>query len=371
MRRVFLLISTCTAAILVMGCKGGGERAAMPPLRIECAEATTKKLNDKITFTTSTAPIRSVTIEPRVNGYLESVNFSSGEMVSCGDVIFLIDPTQIATKLYAAEAELQSANAALRNAYNNYQRATPLARINAISASSLDEYVATYLAAEAEVKSAEQSLKDAELNLTYTRIKAPMEGLIADSPAVEGDYVGPATKFETLTTITQIDTMIVSLAIPTSRYIRYMEGASYNNEALLSDMTLRLSNGAEYPHKAIYDYTEQSASSGNSTVVIVAKVPNPDAQLKANMFARVTANIGAQSERVVVPQSAVTQMQGVSSVWVVRPDSTLSFRVVRLGNTYGEDWQITSGVEAGEVVATSGQLKLHQGAKVIPTIAKR
>ncbi len=351
------------AAAGVTACHTKGKTtAAIPPMNVETAIATTRNVSDKIWFATSTEPIRSVTIEPRVNGYLSTIDYIGGSEVKQGDIIFTIDPSQINTELYAAEAAVESARATFVEAYNNYQRAIPLAKIDAISRSSLDQYTAEYRSAEAAVKSAEQSLNNARLNTSYTIITAPIDGIIADSPASVGDLVGIGTLFSTLTTIEDIDTLKVQLAIPAAKYLRHND-----SKPLLSDIRLILPDSTLYPYPAIYDYTQQSGASSSSTVVVVANIPNPDLSLKNGMFARLRSNIGVPRERVVIPQRAVTQMQGESSVWVINPDSTASFRRIKLGNTDGNEWCVESGLSAGEMVATTAQIKLHQGAKVSPT----
>lgn len=358
--------------IILCGCHHEQKRTSIPPLTIESTQATTVMAQDRVWFATSTKPLYEVTIEPRINGYLASINYESGKPVKRGDLIFTIDPEQLNTSLYAAEAAVESARASLIEANNNYQRAIPLARINAISQTSLDSYTANYAAAKADLRSAEQTLRSAQLNSSYATISAPIDGIIAYSISNRGDYVGPGTEFSTLTTITNTDTLRVELALPTTTYFRYINNSeSYDNSDLLSDITLLLPDSSAYPHKAIYDYTEQSASSGSSQIVIVAKIPNPDAMLKANIFARLHANIGSESERIMIPQIAVTQQQGVNSVWVIKPDSTVTYRRISLGNTYGNSWHVTAGLSSGEMVATTGLLKLHEGTKVIPQTSKK
>ncbi len=353
-------------ASTLSACNKEGKAKNMPPLSIEVAQVTTRQLKDQIYFATTTSAIRSITIEPRVSGYLRSIDYESGSLVKAGEVIFTIDPTQIDTELLAAEATLESAQASLTEARNNYLRAIPLAKIDAISRSSLDEYTATYKASQASVRSAEQSLRSAELNSSYTTITSPIDGVIADSPANEGDYVGVGTAFSTLTTISDIDSLNLNLAIPTSKYLQYKSRGKVNDSDLLSNIELILPDSSIYPYLGAYNYTQQSASSGSSTIVIVAKFPNPELLLKGGIFARVRANIGEEMERIVIPQRAVTQMQGVNSVWVIASDSTASYREVTLGRTYGDEWQVISGLQSGDRVATTGQIKLHEGMKISP-----
>ena len=177
------------------------------------------------------------------------------------------------------------------------------------------------------------------------------------------------TQFSVLTTISNIDTVAVDVAIPMAQYLRYAgtRPSIYENDGLLSDITLSLADGVVYPSKGWYSYTQKDISSSMGTIVLVVKFANPDYTLKPGQFARVTANVGPSLPCVVVPQRAVTQMQDLSSVWVVGRDSTAEYRRVTLGRIAGDRWCILSGVEPGEWVVTAGIQKLHNGQKVIPT----
>ena len=248
------------------------------------------------------------------------------------------------------------------------RRAVPLARINAISQSQLDQYTAQYKAAEATVRSAEQTLSSARMNVGYTELRSPIDGIISNTSAHVGDYVGPGTQFGVLTTISNIDTLTVDVAIPMAQYLRSAgpRTSIFDNAGLLTDIRLMLADGTEYPYEGLYDYTRKDVSSTTGTLVLVVMFPNPDRSLKPGQFARVEASVGPVRPRVVVPQACVSQAQGVNSVWVVRPDSTAMYRRVIPGDTYGSMWCIDEGLIDGELVVTAGQQKLHNGMKVIP-----
>ncbi len=250
-------------------------------------------------------------------------------------------------------------------AENNYNRALPLSKINAISQSTLDNYTATYAAAKSAVKSATEQLRSAKLDLSYTYINAPIGGIVSNTPANIGDLVGPNTKFTTLTTLYARDTLEVDLAIPLSRYLKYMpQGSDTKDNNLLSNITLILPDSSKYQSEGSYAYTRSDGAEGSSTIVIVAKFPNKNSLLKPNLFARVSADIGEATQRIMIPQKSVIQMQGISSVWVIKPDSTATYRRVTVGSTYGDNWVITDGLQSGEMVATTGLLKLHEGSKI-------
>lgn len=339
------------------------------PLAIEVARVESKQLPYVKEFIAPISANYSATIQPRIAGFLTHSSFRNGMPVKQGDLIFTLDDAPQRANRLAAEASLSSAKAKAVQARRNYERAIPLARINAISQTQLDQYTAENLAAIASVKSAEQALRNARLDESYTRIYAPISGIISSSAATAGDYIGPGTQFATLTTIQNIDTVGVDLAIPMSEYLAISgrKALSYDNSSLLSNIRLQVADGSEYPEKGFYQYTRQSITSEAGTIVLVVGFKNPDYTLKVGQFARITATLGADQERIVIPQSAVRQIQNISSVWVIRPDSTAEYREVKLGNTSGEWWIVESGLSKGEVVATTGLQKLRNGAKVSTT----
>lgn len=209
------------AALLAGGCRGRHTTGAQPSLRVEVIEAATDTVPNRMSFVSSVESNFDALIEPRVNGYLVNKYFSSGMPVRKGQLLFTIDPNLLSTTLLSAEASLESARAQEVSARNNYERAVPLARIDAISQTQLDQYTAEYVAAQAAVRSAEQQVRNARLQVGYTRIYAPIDGIIASSNAHTGDYVGVGTQFSVLTTISNIDTVAVDVAIPMAQYLRY------------------------------------------------------------------------------------------------------------------------------------------------------
>ena len=218
------------------------------------------------------------------------------------------------------------------------------------------------------MKSARQALRNAQLNLGYTKIYAQIDGIIESSNGSVGDYVGPGTQIPTLTTIMNIDTVQVPIAIPMTQFLRLDSNRTNisDNAALLSEIVLYEADGTRYPLFGKYDYTRTAVSSATGTIVLIVRFPNPSYRLKTGQFARVEANIGAKLPRVLVPQQRVVQTLDVSSVWVIRPDSTAEYRKVTPGETFGGMWAIESGLEPGETVAVTGLQKLRQGMRVVP-----
>lgn len=357
-------------ALLAAACSAKKSTPTPPPLTVPVAEVVSDSLPQQMQFIGYLASNFDAVIQPRINGFLLTKQFSNGMPVRRGDVLYTIDPSEFSNTMLAAEAALQSARAQAIEARNNYERAVPLAAMDAISRSELDQYTAQHEAAEASVRSARQTLRNAQLNVSYTRILSPIDGIAAGSSAHIGDYVGPGTQFNVLTTISNIDTLSVDLAIPMAQYLRYAgdRPTIYDNLGLLADIHLTLADGTRYPIEGFYKYTRKDISSSTGTIVLVVGFPNPSQSLKPGQFARVTATIGARSARLLIPIEAVSQVQGINSVWVVRSDSTVAFRRVELGDTFGTMWAVESGLQRDERVVLQGRQKLHEGAKIIPKL---
>ena len=356
-------------SLLAVSCGSrSGHTGQMPPMEIETAVAESDSLYTRRSFISQINSDNEVVVEPRVSGFLVARHYKKGMPVRKGQLIFEIDDSEYYTALLSAQAALESSRALALEAKNNFDRAVPLAKINAISGTQLDQYTAQYAASEADVKSARQALRNAQLNLGYTKIYAQIDGIIESSNGSVGDYVGPGTQIPTLTTIMNIDTVQVPIAIPMTQFLRLDSNRTniYDNAELLSEIVLYEADGTRYPLFGKYDYTRTAVSSATGTIVLIVRFPNPSYRLKTGQFARVEANIGAKLPRVLVPQQSVVQTLDVSSVWVIRPDSTAEYRKVTPGETFGGMWAIESGLEPGETVAVTGLQKLRQEMRGVP-----
>ncbi len=328
-----------------------------------------KVLSDSVVtrenFIATLQPNYVAVVQPRVSGYLSAKMFDNGMPVRRGQVIFRIDSREQRANLLSAKADYTTAKANAIEAQNNYNRAVPLVAIDAISQAQFDQYKAQYEAAMAATASAEQRVKNSELEVEYTTIRAAIDGVISASEAYIGDFVGPGTKFSTLTRIENVDTLCANIAIPMAQYLNLSgrKSFTYNNEGLLSDITLSLADGSLYPFKGSYSYTKSAVADTEGTIIIVVTFPNPHYLLKSGQFARLSANVGRYMERITVPATAVRQNQGVNSVWVITPDSVAEYRQVTVVSNDGENITL-KGLNKGESVALDGNAKLTNGQKV-------
>lgn len=289
--------------------------------------------------------------------------------VEKGQTLFTIDAAEVRLAVESNRSALSSAKVGLAEATNNYKRAVPLAAIDAISQSSLDQYKAAYAAAQAKVEEAEAQLDNSLLQLSYATVISPIDGIIDDTGATIGDWVGPGSSYSVLATVSNTEQICVHLQIPFARYLTLRgkgqdNAPSYDNSGLLSDISLFLADGSEYPYKGSYAYTSRDAGDQTGTIIIVASFPNPQRELKIGQTATVVANVGSPQGVVLVPQRAVNQMLDTAGVWVVGSDNSVSYRLVTLGPTFGDMWIVEEGLNGGEVVVTEGAQKLRSGQKV-------
>lgn len=351
-------------------------KPSVPALRVDVARAVGERVVMPMRFQTLIYSNYDATIQPRVSGYLLTKEFSKGMPVEKGQVLFTLDAAPIRLSVISNRAALASAETSLAEAKNNYRRAVPLARIDAISQSALDQYKAAYASAEAQVELARSQLDESLLQLEYTTILSPISGIIDDSGATVGDWVGVGTSYSVLATVSNIDEIGVHIQIPFARYFEARGGGedstpSYDNSTLLSNIRLYLPDGSLYPFEGTYAYTKREAGDQTGTIIIVASFPNPEKLLKVGQSAIVTADVGSPEGVVLVPQEAVVQTLNKASVWVIDKQNKATQRPVALGSKFGTHWIVESGLSAGEMVATSGLQHLRSGEQVVASVEQK
>ena len=367
---LLLFLGMCVS-FTFSSCNGKSNKKQAHTVNIDVYTAQQKVVPYRYTFISETSSNLDFTIEPRVNGYLISKNYGSGKPVEKGDLLFEIESQPYQINLAKSRANVASAKASFSNANSVFQRTEPLAAIQAVSQSDLDAARADLVAAREQVNVAMQQYNDAELQVGYTKIYAPHKGIGSSSNAVIGDYVGVGTNFSVLATISYIDSIAVDLSFPMMKYLDVVGkngiySPTYKNSNLLTDIKMELSDGSIYPIDGVYNYTKTDVDNNSDAIVFQVLFPNLSYVLKSGQFVRVTATIGDPIDVVVVPQVCVSQTQNLYNIWVVAPDSTVSFRTVTLGDINGDNYIIKSGLKAGEKVAANGFFKMRNGEKVNP-----
>jgi membrane fusion protein (multidrug efflux system) len=319
-------------------------------------------------FTGKTASSRHVDINARVEGYLEKIAYTEGSLVKDGQLLFQLDPKPFQATLDSAKANLAQQEASLTRARQTLARVKPLAKQNAVSQQDLDNATAGVLTSEAQVQAAKANVEQARLNLGYTTIRSPLTGLSSSSNYREGALIRSGGTGSQLTTIVQIDPMWVNfgvgenevLKIKAQREAGQLKGPGIGNV----EVELILADGTSYPQKGQITFVDPVVNAQTGTYNIRAVVPNPDNQLSPGQFVRVQLKGAVRPNAIMVPQIAVMQGPSGKFVFVVGPDNIAVPKPVQVGDWYGDQWIINSGLEAGDRVVVDGAVRLQPGAPV-------
>lgn len=314
----------------------------------------------------------NATIQARVTGYLVRRTFEEGAFVKKGHLLFEIDSRPFQAALAEAKGQLSRAQAQLVKTELDVKRDRPLAAAKAISQKELDDSIQAYEAAKGSVASAKASVLQAQLNLDFTRIEAPIDGVTGIAKAQVGDLVGPNTGV--LTSISTVDPIRVYFPISEQEYLKAASKvqAKYQAQARSQDdgLELILADSAVYPHKGSYLLVDRQVDVKTGTIRVAATFPNPGNLLRPGLFARVRAPIQTKKGALLVPQRAVTELQGDYQVAVVGSNNQVEVRTVKVGERIGSRWIIIEGLKPGEQVIVEGVQKVKAGMTVTPKSAE-
>jgi membrane fusion protein, multidrug efflux system len=329
-----------------------------------------------VTLTTTNVPIfeewigtldGSVNAEIRaqVTGYLQKQDYQEGSEVKQGDLLFQIDPRPFKAALDQAEGKLAQDKAQIAKAEMDVARFTPLVKQQALSQETLDDAVQAKLAIQAAVQADEAAAETARLNLGFTRITSPIEGLAGTALAQIGDLASPSGPV--LTTVSTVNPIRVYFQVNEHSYLsfwrHYASGQTTNQELALE---LILSDGSVYPHKGRFFFAGRQVNLTTGTLRIAGLFPNPDSTLRPGQFARVRAQTQLKTNAIVVPQRAVTESQGNYQVTLVGRENKAELKAVKVGSQVGSAWIIEEGLKAGDRVVVEGTQKAKAGTVVDP-----
>ena len=357
---------------LVAGCsksaKGGGPPQYPPPDVV----TTTVQQKDVPVFGDWVANLDgyvNAQIQPQVTGYLIRQNYKEGSHVSKGQVLYEIDPRPFQASLDQAKGQLAQAQAQLQLAQINTKRDTPLAEARAIARSQLDNDLQTQAANEATVKAQEAAVETAKLYLEWTKVRSLLDGIAGLATIQVGSLVTQST---VLTTVSQVQPIKVYFAISEQEYLALSEKAREGGAADLLHSARRvpiemtLSNGTVYPSKGYVVFVDRQVNSSTGTIRVAAAFPNPQSLLRPGQYGRVRAQTSLERGALVVPQRAVTELQGSYQIAVINADNKVHIQDVEVGPQIGTNWVITNGLKPGEQVVIEGNGKLADGMPVHP-----
>jgi len=360
---------------LVAGCaktaKGGGP-PQYPPPDVTTAVVEQKDMPLYGEWVANLDGYTNAQIEPQVTGYVIRQDYKEGSEVHKGQVLYEIDPRPFVAALDQAKAQLAQAQAQLQLTDINVKRDTPLAEARAIARSQLDNDLQSKAANEAAMKAAQANVAVAQLNLDFTHVRSLLDGIAGIATVQTGSYVKADT---VLTTVSQVQPIKVYFAISEQEYLALTKKAHEGGAADLLHSSnrvpveLTLSNGSVYPEKGYIVFVDREVNPATGTIRIAAAFPNPENLLRPGQFGKVRAQTEIQKGVLLVPQRAVTELQGSYQVAVVDDSDKVHMHPVEVGSQIGQDWLVTSGLKAGDRVVIEGNGKLADGIPVHPHAA--
>jgi membrane fusion protein (multidrug efflux system) len=357
-----------TVFLLLAGIGCEKKEAAPPPMPPE-VEVTTVVQQDVPIYQEWVAQLNgqvNADITPKVQGYLLKRAYTEGFFVHRGQLLYEIDPRPFVAALDEAKAQVAVAVAQQTEADNNVTRDRPLAEQHAIPQKQLDTDISTLAAATAQVNAAKASMVQAELNLSWTKVLSPIDGLAGTSNSNVGDLVGTTTK---MTTVSDVNPIRAYFNISESDYLgkaRMISNLVRGGRSQSSPLPVEFiqTNGTTFPAKGKIILVNREIASQTGTIQIAADFPNKDGILRPGGFGNVRIETGTTEHALLVPQAAVIEVQSMYQVVVVTPENKAMFRPVKVGERVGTNWIIAEGLKPGERVIVQGFMKVREGTPV-------
>jgi membrane fusion protein (multidrug efflux system) len=351
--------------LLTAGC--GEKKAAPPPVAVvEVVKVTQKDVPIYMEWIGSLDGNVNAVIRPQVTGYLIKQNYREGDLVKQGQPLFEIDPRTFEAAVDEAKGLRAQQAARFETTKANLDRIKPLAAVNAVSQKDLDDATGAHLSAKAQLEAAEASLRTAKLNLGFTRIASPVTGIAGIAKAQIGDLLSPSMPTE-LTTVSTVDPIKVYFNISEREYLKIANAAlAAGKRPDHVPLELFLVDGSLYPHPGKSSVLNRQVDVTTGTFKVAALFPNPDNLLRPGQYGKVRATMSVDKGALLVPQRAVTEIQGKYLVAVVGADNKADIRPVTVGERIGTDWIISKGLQPGEQVIAEGTQKVRPGMTVSP-----
>ncbi|GLS89045.1 MexE family multidrug efflux RND transporter periplasmic adaptor subunit [Psychromonas marina] len=342
-------------------------QTAPPPPSVVVETTQKSNIKPEISFIGRTEATEDVSIRSQVEGVLLKRHFTGGDNVQKGDLLFEIDPIPYQTVVNQQQASLKQAQSAHKIAITRWQRGTRLGKTGAMSEMDIDELTASMSQTESDVAIKQAALETAQLNLSYTKIMAPISGRISRSQVSTGDLI-TANTIE-LATLVQLDPIWVNFQISekllTQTRDDHQDGSTLSPEDLI--VTIELSEKTNYPHTGTIDFIDNRIDQSTGTLAIRAKFINPDALLLPGQYTSISILLPNEKSAMLISQSTVQEEQQGRFVLVVNSDNIIEKRMVTLGNRYGVRWEVLDGLEVGERIVAEGLQKVRVGIAVNAT----
>ena len=365
-----ILLGCGLAIALLSGCEKKEEAAKPTPPEVLVADVAQQNVPIFEEWVAQLTGAVNADITPKVQGYLLKQNYTNGYFVKKGQLLFELDPRQYQAALEEAQASLERAQANVVRFQTDVDRDTPLAAQNAIPLKQLQNDQSSLAAANAQVLADKAAVDNAKLNLAWTKVYSPIDGVAGDAKSQVGDLVGTTTKMATVSEVNPIwanfnisESAYLGQAVKISQFIR-------TGKASTTPVEYIQANGEVYPQTGHIIQVNREISSSTGTIQVTAALPNPDAILRPGGFGRVRIQTSNNKDALLVPQPAIIEVQSQYQIIVVTPEHRAMFRPIKVGQRVGSNWIVTEGLKPGEKVVVEGIQKLQLAAAANPQFAK-
>ena len=361
---------------LMFSCKDESVKV-LPPQKIKVYKVTTKTVPIYEEFVGQVFGEKDIPIRARVEGFLDEIHFKEGSNIEKGKLLYVIDPDPQKEAVVAKQSMVAQANTLLIQKESDLNRIKPLAALDAVSKRELDMAQAQRDAAISSLKAANADLNIAKINLSYTRILSPIDGIIGRTLAREGEFVGKNPNPVILNTVSDISNIRVQFFLSENEYLRIAEkyskaqrdstkGAKVKKIAV----ELYLSNGSLFDQKGLLDFIDRNIDTSTGTILVQATFPNPDKIIRPGQFVRVKVKVMDLKDALLVPQKCLIELQGQYSVLIVNKENKIETVQVVIGEKIPGYTIIKSGIKSGDQVILEGLQKAKPGLAVIPVVTE-
>jgi len=364
-------LAMASALLFSVGCGRQLAEQRLPPPSVTVAPVERQELVEWDEFTGRTEPVESVEVRPRVSGYIQEVRFQSGQLVSKGDVLFVIDPRWHQAEFDRRQAEFEQARVRLDNARREADRTPQLLSNKAISIEESDARQSRHQEAKAALQAAQAALDSARLDLEYTQVRAPIDGRVSRALLTEGNYVsGVAGATTLLTTLVSVDPIYVYADIDENSLLKF--NALTQARKLETDgagkipVELQLADERDFPHRGYIESFDNHLNPNTGSILLRAVFPNADGRVVPGLFARIRVPLSERHPVLLVDERAIGTDQAQKFVLTLTSTNTVAYRSVNLGPVIDGKRVIRSGLEADEKIVVNGLQRVRPGMPVTP-----
>jgi RND family efflux transporter MFP subunit len=362
---------TIALASLLAGCGQGQKQAAPPPPKVTVAKPAQRTIVDQDEYVGRFVPVDVVDVRARVSGYLDQIHFTDGQIAKQGDLLFTIDKRPYQNTLDQARANLETAKSNVAFTQSDLSRGQQLLRDRTISEQIYEQRAQAFRNAQASVAANEAMVRQAELDLEYTELRAPITGRIGDRRVTVGNLVtgGAGGNTTLLATIVSVDPIRFEFTFDEASLLRYQRLAISRGEATALSGTpirLKLIDETDFSHDGRMDFIDNVIDRASGTIRGRAQLSNADGLFRPGMFARVQVPASAPYLALMLPDAAIATEQARKFVYVIDQDNVARQRYVTLGQVVDDLRVIKDGLSVGDRVVINGLMRVRQGQKVTP-----